>query len=108
MEKTMTSPDKLTVGRVYSGAQVTAHFAAKTPSLPLLRFTNEHECHRNFSYKTGLNVDILPFTPRGECAAGGLYFTATEHAHHHVNGHTYVRTVTLPDDARVYIEVCKI
>ncbi len=38
------------------------------------RLTNEIELHRGMQYKTGINTDILPFNPSGECSAGGLYF----------------------------------
>ena len=38
------------------------------------KLTNREEKHRGMQYKTGMNIDILPFNPTGECSEGGLYF----------------------------------
>ena len=39
-----------------------------------VKLTNENECHNNFQYKDGLNVDTIKFNPTGLCQPGGLYF----------------------------------
>ena len=31
--------------------------------------------HNGMVYKEGLNTDILPFNPKGDCAPGGIYFS---------------------------------
>jgi hypothetical protein len=61
------------------------------------RLTNATECHRGFQYTTGLNVDILPFNPTGECTGGGMYFFSSrqiEHFHTYCFGMKYIREVT--------------
>ena len=44
------------------------------PDGEFYRLTNNEECHNEFHYETGINTDILPFNPKGECKSGGLYF----------------------------------
>ena len=44
------------------------------PDGEFYRLTNEKECHNNFQYKTGINTDILPFNPSGECSPEVCYF----------------------------------
>jgi phosphosulfolactate phosphohydrolase-like enzyme len=61
------------------------------------RLTNETECHRGFQYTTGLNVDVLPFYPTGECMVGGLYFFSSrqlEHFYAYCKDMKYIREVT--------------
>ena len=33
--------------------------------------------HNNFKFKDSINEDIIPFNPKGECRASGIYFTET-------------------------------
>jgi hypothetical protein len=40
----------------------------------LVKLTNQNENHNGFQFKTGLNVDNIPFNPSGECEPGGIYF----------------------------------
>lgn len=68
------------------------------------KLTNLNEVHNEFQFEDGLNIDTVPFSPTGECGRGGLYFTDKENFHHWIGSHTYVRLVTLPDDAKIYIE----
>jgi hypothetical protein len=61
------------------------------------RLTNELENHRGFQYTTGLNVDVLPFNPTGECKSGGLYFFSSrqlEHFSTYCKDIKYIREVT--------------
>lgn len=60
--------------------------------------------HYNFTYKHGLNIDILPFQPIEECLPGGLYFTEFDKLFMYVDPKCYICKVTIPDDASVYIE----
>jgi hypothetical protein len=65
--------------------------------------------HRGVTYKEGLNVDPVPFNPTGECEPGGLYFTHFDYVPywwHRLEPLLYIAEVTVPDDARVYIEPC--
>jgi hypothetical protein len=34
--------------------------------------------HNGMVYKEGLNVDVLPFNPSGDCEAGGIYFSSSD------------------------------
>ena len=65
------------------------------------KITNEEEKHRGMKYKTGLNVDILPFNPSGNCESGGIYFSR-EDILAFLDYGPWIRKVTLPEDARVY------
>ena len=69
------------------------------------RFMNDNLTHYGFTYKIGLNKDVYPFNPSGECEIGGLYFcdesTCYLFCTHYGNK---VAFIEIPDDARVYIE----
>jgi ankyrin repeat protein len=65
------------------------------------KITNSEENHKNMQYKTGLNVDIFSFNPSGDCAPGGIYFSR-EDILSFLNYGTWIREVTLPEDAQVY------
>jgi hypothetical protein len=73
-----------------------------------IKLTNELEVHNGYEFKTGLNIDTVPFDPQHRCDAGGLYFTLLNDLSHwlHYNDKTmfYVRSVTIPDDAQVLVE----
>ena len=43
-----------------------------------VKLTNREENHRGYQFKTGLNIDKLPFNPKGECQSGGIYFCLLE------------------------------
>ena len=40
----------------------------------LYKFTNKDEYHHGLPYHDGVNIDIVPFNPSGECSSGGMYF----------------------------------
>ena len=65
------------------------------------KITNEEEKHNNMQYKDGLNVDILPFNPKGDCEKGGIYFSR-EDILAFLNYGPWIRRVELPKDAKVY------
>ena len=65
------------------------------------KITNEKENHNGLQYHDGLNVDILPFNPHGDCAKGGIYF-AREDILAFLNFGPWIRQVTLPNDAEIY------
>ncbi len=72
------------------------------------RLTNKDECHRGFQYKTGLNVDTIPFNPAGTCEPGGLYFFSVWQLSSCLNNIStdfvpvWVREVTFPPDAKIW------
>lgn len=65
------------------------------------KILNREENHNGMQYKTGLNVDILPFNPSGGCEDGGIYF-AKEDILAFLNYGCWIREVTLPDGEEVY------
>jgi len=65
------------------------------------KILNEDECHHGMQYKTGLNTDILPFNPKGDCEKGGIYF-AREDIFSFLGYGPWVREVSLPKDEEVY------
>ena len=75
-------------------------------STKLYRFTNDDEIHNDFQYNDGLNVDHLQFNPHGTCQPGGLYFVDDDHMIDYLisPSFTWIREVTIPHDARVYVD----
>jgi len=65
------------------------------------KITNEDEYHKGMKYTTGLNVDVLPFNPSGDCEPGGIYFSREDILAFFGYG-PWIREVTLPPDAQVY------
>lgn len=63
----MTSSSK-----IISGKEFNETFGSKTSFHKFLR----HDLtHYGMTYKIGLNEDVLPFKPVGDCESGGLYFS---------------------------------
>jgi len=65
------------------------------------KILNEKENHNDLQYKTGLNVDPIPFNPYGDCKPGGIYF-ASRDIFAFLDYGPWIRKVTLPEDAQVY------
>ena len=63
------------------------------------KITNEAECHHGLQYHDGPVADSRPFMPIGSCVPGGIYF-AREDILAFISYGPWIRTVTLPDDAR--------
>ena len=63
-----------------------------------------NEVHYGMHYKTGLNVDIVPFKPFGACSPGGIYFSSCDNILNFLSQGTWFREVTIPENARVYAE----
>jgi|SRR5579872_928110 len=78
------------------------------PDILPIKLTNETEKHRDYQFHDGLNIDHHEFDHTVCYTKGGFYFTTKQYAHKWIYyGYqimTYVRKVTIPDDARVYIE----
>jgi len=72
------------------------------------RLTNEEENHFGMQYKTGINTDILPFSPTGESSPGGMYFVHISKLHmypsHCVFVPAYVRKVSFTENSIIYVE----
>lgn len=65
------------------------------------KITNREEIHLGMRYKIGLNVDILPFNPSGDCQNGGIYFSR-EDILAFINKGYWIREVRLPEDEPIY------
>ena len=61
-------------------------------------------CHYGFIYKIGLNIDTIPFNPKGECQSGGLYFCKYSDIYLYLDNGTLIADVEIPEDAIVYHE----
>ena len=65
------------------------------------KITNEGENHNDLQYKTGLNIDILPWNPTGDCEPGGIYFSREDILAFMEYG-PWIRQVTIPEGVEVY------
>ncbi len=96
------------IGRTLTGTQFNKIFKNYT----FVKLTNQIEIHNKFKFKDGLNVDTIPFNPKGSCQPGGLYFTEINKMclwlQYNCKYMYYCRVVTIPNDARVYIEKDKL
>ena len=96
----------LLIGSVYSGKEFNLY--VKETNKKLVRLTNESENHNGFQYKTGLNIDTLPFNPLGSCKPGGLYFCDISNFTNFINYKdkkcVNIRNVIIPDDSIIYVE----
>jgi hypothetical protein len=96
----------LNVGEVFTGKEFNERVMKL--NLKLVRLTVESECHNGFQYKTGLNIDHVPFNPFGTCTSGGLYFCDIGDFPVFIRYNdkfcVNIRNVTIPDDAKVYVE----
>ena len=76
--------------------------------IDLVKLTNKEEIHYGFKFKNGLNVDKENFNPSGECSKGGIYFTTMTNFHKWIIYSKklmyWYRKVSIPNNARVYIE----
>jgi hypothetical protein len=71
-----------------------------------VKFINSGHTHHDFKYKLGLNEDIIPFNPTGQCSSGGLYFTEMKYAKQWRSYGVNLATIELCPDAHFYIESC--
>ena len=79
-------------------------FNDKYPDTEFYKVLTKYCIHFDFQYKHGLNIDTLPFNPRGECSKGGLYFVSIHNLYMWLNLGCYIARVTIPDDASIYTE----
>lgn len=61
--------------------------------------------HYDFQYKTGLNIDHVPFNPKGLCQPGGLYYTDAKNIAKFLDYGCYLANVKIPTDAKIYREL---
>jgi hypothetical protein len=73
-----------------------------------VKILNASMKHNKFQYVEGLNVDIHPFNPTGECQKGGLYFCELSDVYLYLGYGTLIADVEIPSDAKVYQEKNKL
>lgn len=110
--QTIKSAEFNKVIETYTGQTLSGRdFNALIGSEPMIKFTTDTENHNGFQLKTGLNIDTKPFYNKGSCSRGGIYFTSLYNFHLWSNYGSkqcvQFRYVTVPDDAKVYIERSK-
>ena len=91
------------IGKVISPEELLSVY----PDRGFYRLTNKEERHNKFQYKTGLNTDILPFNPDGECKPGGLYFFHASQIpsyDSYCRDVHYIRKVFFTPESRIYVE----
>lgn len=83
-------------------------------NVKFVKLTNPTETHNGFRFKSGLNVDTIPFDDKCECCPGGFYFTNEQKKEMWIKTgagqetNKFERPVTIPDDAKVHFENNKI
>ena len=65
------------------------------------KILDKEENHHGLQYKTGLNIDPIPFNPSGNCLKGGIYFSR-EHILCFLNYGCWIRGVTIPEGTPIY------
>jgi hypothetical protein len=66
------------------------------------KITNKNETHNGMTYHDGLNEDVLPFNPSGDCTPGGIYFTDVENILAFMEYDSWLREVTIPEGEEIY------
>lgn len=82
------------------------------PNVSLIKLTNENENHNGFQFNDGLNIDNVDNIDNIDTqkikSIGGIHFIEKTYAHKWIyyNNMTmlYMRAVTIPDNALIYIE----
>jgi len=96
------------IGKEMTGKE----FNEAYPDIDLVKLTNKKEIHHGFQFTDGLNIDTFKFNSEVDCSPGGIYFVEKVYASEWIHYITYfeskmmsnIRKVTIPNDARVYIE----
>jgi len=91
--------------KIHSDNEEGLYRYAKQQKTKFYKFLNNDLTHYGFEYKLGLNVDTEPFKPKDSCSKGGLYFCEEFkcNLYYQNYGHKLAR-VSIPDDAKVYVE----
>jgi hypothetical protein len=74
------------------------------PNTKFYKIINNDFKHYNFEYKLGLNVDTIPFNPKGTCKPGGLYFSDEKNIQNYFQYGDYIVELKLLPDAVYYVE----
>jgi hypothetical protein len=63
-----------------------------------IKILRQDMTHHGFIYKNGLNIDTVPFYPKGTCTKGGLYFCKAHEVYRYLTFGVFMA------DAQVYQE----
>jgi hypothetical protein len=72
------------------------------------KFINKEKCHKGLNYSLGINIDIAEFNPTIGHLGGGIYFATNEDIFYNTHYGCYFCEITVPDDARCFVENDKI
>ncbi len=94
------------ISQIENEMKITSDVAApKPPSInpKYIKFIGAGRENFGFGFVVGRNVDIVPFDPRTDCAAGGLYFCTPDQASIWISAKDYalIAEVEIPDGAEV-------
>ena len=83
-------------------------FNERYPEVRLVKLTNPEEIHNTYQFRTGVNKESKIMTFEENCDPNGLYFTTLENigrwfSYNGSGNMHYIRDVTLPDGALVWI-----
>ena len=67
------------------------------------KILNSNERHNGLQFKTGLNVDPIPFQKEGSCVRGGIYFSKKDILAFLDYG-PWLRKVTIPTDTEMVLD----
>ena len=87
------------IGKILSGTEFNKIFAKKE----FYKLTKSSEVHFGFKFKDGINVDIHEFIPKLCDTPSGLHFTDIRNIPIWTDFKTYIRKVSIPDDAIVVV-----
>jgi ankyrin repeat protein len=66
------------------------------------KIINKNETHNGMTYHDGLNEDVLPFNPSGDCTPEGIYFTDVENILAFMKYDSWLWEVTIPEGEEIY------
>jgi hypothetical protein len=67
----------------------------------LVKLVAKDMINRGLQLVVGLNVDPIPFSRKGDCVAGGIYYCEAHDVTNWLNlGYSNICTVTIPEDAQ--------
>ena len=66
-----------------------------------IKWINSNMCNKGLQFKVGLNTDTLPFSTKGDCVRGGIYYCDFKYVMKWQSlGYTHLCTVKVPEDAQ--------
>ena len=82
-------------------------FFEKFPDYEPFKVMKSSMIHNDYKYNFGLNK-IVNYNPNGECSEGGFYLCDKSEIHNYAHYGENIASVSLPDNALIYLEKSKI